>query len=190
MRLHHVRRFRRAAIVFEPARAFYRHSYQRNVAAPLLGCRFATPSAGNHNRACRLYLGMKPSGMKPVGMKRIALLLAALAALPAAPARAQTDFLTLEENIDASGTALMCPRRANSYIDCADAGALPVPNATGRAEARQFTAHRTHDRRGRREARHRGWQDRLYLHAHGERRHGSGKADHGDQGHARRHSRR
>jgi len=154
------------------------------------GYRFATPSARNHNRACRLYLGMKPSGREPVGMKRIALLLLALAALPAASARAQTNFLTLEENIDASGTALMCPRRANNYIDCADVGTLPVPNATGRAEPRQFEAHRTHDRRGRREARHRGWQDRLYLHAHGERRRGGGKADYSDHGHARRHSRR
>jgi hypothetical protein len=136
---------------------------------------------------------MKPSGMKPVGMKQIALLLAVLAALPAAAVRAQTDFLTLEENIDASGTALMCPRRANDYVDCADAEALPVPNATGWAaiaEARQLRSHGKRDRHARREARHHGWQDRLYLHAHGERRHGGGKGDHADHGHSRRHSRR
>ena len=154
---------------------------------------FATPSAGNHNRACRLYLGMKPSGMKPVGMKRIALLLAALAVWPAAPAHAQSDFLTLEENIDASGTALMCPRRTNDYIDCAEAGTLPVPNASGKAavaETRPLRSHGKRARRARREARHHGWQDRLYLRAHGERRHGGGKGDHTSNGHARRHSRR
>jgi hypothetical protein len=126
--------------------------------------------------------------MKPVGMKRIALLLAALAAWPAAPAHAQSVFLTLEENIDASGTALMCPRRANDYIDCAEAETLP--NATGRVEPRQFTARAKRDRRARREARRHGWQDRLYLRAHGERRHGGGKGDHTSNGHARRHSRR
>jgi hypothetical protein len=129
---------------------------------------------------------MKPSGMNPVGIKRIALLLAALAAWPAATAHAQSVFLTLEENIDASGTALMCPRRANDYIDCADVDAWP--NATGRAEPRQLTAHAKRDRRARREARHRGWQDRLYLHARGERRHGGGKGDHVNRGHGRRHS--
>lgn len=68
-------------------------------------------------------------------MKRTALLLTALAALWAAPAHAQTDFVTLQENVDASGTALMCPTRANNYVDCADAGTLPVPSVRGRAAA-------------------------------------------------------
>ena len=98
-------------------------------------------------------------------MKRTALLLAAVAALWAAPAHAQIDFLTLQENVDASGTALMCPTRADNYVDCADAGTLPVPSMRGRAAAlgqpRLATAHHGHDRRGRREARRRGWQDHL-----------------------------
>ena len=59
------------------------------------------------------------SGMRPVGMKRAAILLTALAALWAAPTHAQTDFLTLQENVDASDTALMCPTRADNYVDCA-----------------------------------------------------------------------
>ena len=112
------------------------------------------------------------SGMRPVGMKRTALLLAAVAALWAAPAHAQTDFLTLQENVDASGTALMCPTRADNYVDCADAGTLPVPSMRGRAaapgQARLATAHHGHDRH---EARRRGWQDHLYLRAHGEGQH-------------------
>ena len=87
----------------------------------------------------------------------------------------QTDFLTLQENVDASGTALMCPTRADNYVDCADAGTLPVPSMRGRAAAlgqpRLATAHHGHDRRGRREARRRGWQDHLYLRAHGEGQH-------------------
>ena len=115
------------------------------------------------------------SGMRPVGMKRTALLLAAVAALWAAPAHAQTDFLTLQENVDASGTALMCPTRADNYVDCADAGTLPVPSMRGRAAApgqpRLATAHHGHDRHSRREARRRGWQDHLYLRAHGEGQH-------------------
>ncbi len=115
------------------------------------------------------------SGMRPVGMKRTAILLAAVAALWAAPAHAQTDFLTLQENVDASGTALMCPTRADNYVDCADAGTLPVPSMRGRAAApgqpRLATADHGHDRHSRREARRRGWQDHLYLRAHGEGQH-------------------
>jgi hypothetical protein len=134
------------------------------------------------------------SGMKPVGMKRTTLVLAALAALSAVPARAQTDFLTLQENVDASGTTLMCPTRADNYVDCADAGTLPVPSARGgtahEAQPRRLMAHGGHERHGRREARHRGWQDHLYLRAHGERRHGGGKGDHAGHGRARRHARR
>jgi hypothetical protein len=68
-------------------------------------------------------------------MQRTALLLTAVAALWAAPAHAQTDFLTLQENVDASGTALMCPTRADNYVDCADAGTLPVPLAARLAGA-------------------------------------------------------
>ena len=64
-------------------------------------------------------------------MKRAAILLTALAALWAAPTHAQTDFLTLQENVDASDTALMCPTRADNYVDCADAGTLPVPSVRG-----------------------------------------------------------
>ena len=66
-------------------------------------------------------------------MKRAAILLTALAALWAAPTHAQTDFLTLQENVDASDTALMCPTRTDNYVDCADAGTLPVPSVRGRA---------------------------------------------------------
>ena len=121
-------------------------------------------------------------------MKRTALLLAAVAALWAAPAHAQTDFLTLQENVDASGTALMCPTRADNYVDCAGAGTLPVPSMRGRAaapgQARLATAHHGHDRH---EARRRGWQDHLYLRAHGEWRHRGGKGDYAGHGHSRRH---
>jgi hypothetical protein len=121
-------------------------------------------------------------------MKRTALLLTALAALWAAPAHAQTDFLTLQENVDASGTALMCPTRADNYVDCADAGTLPVPSVRGRAVAlgqpRLTMAHHGLDRHGRREARRRGWQDHLYLRAHGEWRHRGGKGGYADHGHA------
>jgi hypothetical protein len=127
------------------------------------------------------------SGMRPVGMKRTALLLAAVAALWAAPA--QTDFLTLQENVDASGTALMCPTRADNYVDCADAGTLPVPSMRGRAAApgqpRLATAHHGHDRHSRREARRRGWQDHLYLRAHGEGQHRGRKGDYAGRGHSR-----
>jgi hypothetical protein len=123
-------------------------------------------------------------------MKRAAIFLTALAALWAAPAHAQTDFLTLQENVDASGTALMCPTRADNYVDCADAGTLPVPSARGRAalgQPRLATAHHGHDRHSRREARRRGWQDHLYLRAHGEGRHRGGAGDHAGHGHSRRH---
>src|SRR4029077_16859297 len=128
------------------------------------------------------------SCMRPVGRKRTALLLTAVAALWAAPAHAQTDFLTLQEQVDASGTALMCPTRADNYVDCADAGTLPVPSMRGRAaapgQARLATAHHGHDRH---EARRRGWQDHLYLRAHGEWRHRGGKGDYAGHGHSRRH---
>jgi hypothetical protein len=125
-------------------------------------------------------------------MKRTALLLAAVAALWAAPAHAQIDFLTLQENVDASGTALMCPTRADNYVDCADAGTLPVPSMRGRAAApgqpRLATAHHGHDRHSRREARRRGWQDHLYLRAHGEGQHRGRKGgDYAGRGHSRRH---
>jgi hypothetical protein len=122
-------------------------------------------------------------------MKRTALLLAAVAALWAAPAHAQTDFLTLQENVDASGTALMCPTRADNYVDCADAGTLPVPSMRGRAaapgQARLATAHHGHDRHSRREARRRGWQDHLYLRAHGDWQHRGRKVDYAGRAHSR-----
>jgi hypothetical protein len=62
-------------------------------------------------------------------MKPTALILAALAVFCAYPAYAQSDFLTLQENVDPSGTALMCPTRPNTYVDCEDVE--PLPGAAG-----------------------------------------------------------
>lgn len=58
-------------------------------------------------------------------MRPTALFLATLAALSAQFVHAQGDFLTLQDNVDPSGTELMCPTQPNNYVDCADVGALP-----------------------------------------------------------------
>lgn len=185
-RLRHARCFSRGAITRERARAIIGAPMSTSVVARAGGSDPVNRNIGRQPEASLPLI----SGMRPVGMKRAAILLTALAVLWAAPAHAQTDFLTLQENVDASGTALMCPTRADNYVDCADAGTLPVPSVRGRAalgQPRRTTAHHGHDRHSRREAHRRGLQDHLYLRAHGEGRHRGGAGDHAGHGHSRRH---
>ena len=119
-------------------------------------------------------------------MKYTALLLAGLAALWAHPAPAQSDFLTLEENVDASGTALMCPTHANDYVDCADVEPLPsVPGSALGLRAPRLSAHQGRDRHRHREASGHASHDRLYLRARGDRQHRKGKSERAGHSHSR-----
>jgi hypothetical protein len=128
-------------------------------------------------------------------MKPTVLILAALAIFCARSAYAQSDFLTLQENVDPSGTALMCPTRPNTYVDCADVE--PLPGAPGTTSASvtspasatspplRFSAHRGRERHRHREAAGRAWEDRLYLHAHGERHHRERRIERPSHSHSR-----
>jgi hypothetical protein len=122
-------------------------------------------------------------------MKTSALIVAALAIFWAHPVYAQSDFLTLQENVDPSGTALMCPTRPNTYVDCADVEPLPgAPGATsasGTTPPLRLSAHRWRERHRHREAAEHAWQDRLYLHAHGERHHREHRSEHAGHSHSR-----
>jgi hypothetical protein len=107
------------------------------------------------------------------------------------PAHAQGDFLTLEDNVDPSGTELMCPTRPSNYVDCADVGPLPgVPSGTSASGTwpRRLSAHRGRERHRHREASGHAWHERLYLRARGGRQRHAGKDDHAHHGHSRRHS--
>jgi hypothetical protein len=114
-------------------------------------------------------------------MKPTALILAAVAVFGAHPAYAQSDFLTLQENVDPSGTALMCATRPNAYVDCADVEPLsgaPGTTSASRTSPLRLSAHRGRERHRHREAAGRALQDRLYLHAHGERHHRGRQSEH------------
>ena len=102
----------RGAITRERARAIIGAPMSTSVAARTGGSDAVNRNIGRQPEASLPLI----SGMRPVGMKRAAIFLTALAALWAAPAHAQTDFLTLQENVDASDTALMCPTRADNYV--------------------------------------------------------------------------
>jgi hypothetical protein len=59
-------------------------------------------------------------------MKCIARLVTALAASCVVSGHAQTVFPIAENDVDPSGTALMCPK-SNIYAPCRDTGSLPLP---------------------------------------------------------------
>jgi hypothetical protein len=68
----------------------------------------------------------------PRHMKSIVRLLTALAAMWAVSGHAQTVFPISENDVDASGTVLMCPK-SNIYAPCRDTGSLPLPVEFGGA---------------------------------------------------------
>ena len=68
----------------------------------------------------------------PRHMKCIALLLTALVAMWAVSGHAQTVFPISENDVDASGTVLLCPK-SNIYAPCRDTGSLPLPVEFGGA---------------------------------------------------------
>jgi hypothetical protein len=59
-------------------------------------------------------------------MRCIVRLLTALAAIWAVAGHAQTVFPISENDVDAAGTVLMCPK-SNIYAPCVDADTLPLP---------------------------------------------------------------
>jgi hypothetical protein len=65
-------------------------------------------------------------------MKCIVRLLIALAAMWAVSGHAQTVFPISENDVDVSGTVLMCPK-SNIYAPCRDTGSLPLPVEFGGA---------------------------------------------------------
>ena len=65
-------------------------------------------------------------------MKCIARLLTALVAMWAVSGHAQTVFPISENDVDVSGTVLMCPK-SNIYAPCRDTGSLPLPVEFGGA---------------------------------------------------------
>jgi hypothetical protein len=65
-------------------------------------------------------------------VKCIVRLLTALAAMWAVSGHAQTVFPISENDVDAAGTVLMCPK-SNIYAPCVDAGSLPLPVEYGGA---------------------------------------------------------
>ena len=65
-------------------------------------------------------------------MKCIARLLTALAAMWTVSGHAQTVFPISENDVDVSGTVLMCPK-SNIYAPCRDTGSLPFPVEFGGA---------------------------------------------------------
>ena len=65
-------------------------------------------------------------------MKCIVRLLIAVVAMWAASGHAQTVFPISENDVDASGTVLMCPK-SNIYAPCRDTGSLPLPVEFGGA---------------------------------------------------------
>ena len=68
----------------------------------------------------------------PRHMKCIVRLLTAVVAMWAASGHAQTVFPISENDVDASGTVLMCPK-SNIYAPCPDTGSLPLPVEFGGA---------------------------------------------------------
>ena len=68
----------------------------------------------------------------PRHMKCIVRLLTALVVMWAASGYAQTVFPISENDVDASGTVLMCPK-SNIYAPCRDTGSLPLPVEFGGA---------------------------------------------------------
>ena len=68
----------------------------------------------------------------PRHMKCIVRLLTAVVAMWAASGHAQTVFPISENDVDASGTVLMCPK-SNIYAPCRDTGSLPLPVEFGGA---------------------------------------------------------
>jgi hypothetical protein len=68
----------------------------------------------------------------PRHMKCIARLLTALAAMWTVSGHAQTVFPISENDVDVSGTVLMCPK-SNIYAPCRDTGSLPLPVEFGGA---------------------------------------------------------
>ena len=65
-------------------------------------------------------------------MKCIVRLLTALATMWSVLGHAQTVFPISENDVDASGTVLMCPK-SNIYAPCRDTGSLPLPVEFGGA---------------------------------------------------------
>ena len=65
-------------------------------------------------------------------MKCIVRILTALVVMWAASGYAQTVFPISENDLDASGTVLMCPK-SNIYAPCRDTGSLPLPVEFGGA---------------------------------------------------------
>jgi hypothetical protein len=61
-------------------------------------------------------------------MRRLVLAVAAIAALAAGSARAQSSFPTPQGNANAPGFVVMCPTGANAYVPCGAAGARPLPS--------------------------------------------------------------
>ena len=68
----------------------------------------------------------------PPHMKCIVRLLTALFVMWAASGHAQTVFPISGNDVDASGTVLMCPK-SNIYAPCRDTGSLPLPVEFGGA---------------------------------------------------------
>ena len=68
----------------------------------------------------------------PRHMKCITRLIIALFAMWAVSGHAQTVFPISENDFDASGTVLMCPK-SNIYAPCRDTGSLPLPVEFGGA---------------------------------------------------------
>ena len=68
----------------------------------------------------------------PRHMKCIARLLTALAAMWTVSGHAQTVFPISENDVDVSGTVLMCPK-SNICAPCRDTGSLPLPVEFGGA---------------------------------------------------------
>jgi hypothetical protein len=80
------------------------------------------------------YLGASALSVSafPRRMKCIVRLLTALVAMWAALGHAQTVFPISENDVDASGAVLMCPK-SNIYALCRDTGSLPLPVEFGGA---------------------------------------------------------
>jgi hypothetical protein len=82
----------------------------------------------------------------PRHMKCIVRLLTALVVMWAASGYAQTVFPISENDVDASGTVLMCPK-SNIYAPCRDTGSLPLPVEFGGALNLFLPRHRAQEAR-------------------------------------------